>query len=194
VGADPISESPRKVLNSRRLGALVLMFMVFARPISTDAQPAVATPRLCFLTFDPGPLESARSSSFFQRLRAPFFQGLSDLGYVDGKTITIDYLSANGQGERLPDLAAECLRLKANIIVVTTTPAAKAAMNATDTVPIVMFPLGDPVGTGLVASLARPGGNVTGLSFMADGIAAKGLELLKRQFPIFHGCLCSRIS
>jgi putative ABC transport system substrate-binding protein len=102
---------------------------------------------------------------------------------VDGQTITIDYLSANGQGEHFPDLAADCLRLKADVIVVTTTPAANAAKNATRTVPIVMYPLGDPVGTGLVASLARPGGNVTGLTFMASGLAAKRLELLKEAVP-----------
>lgn len=102
---------------------------------------------------------------------------------MDGQTITIDYLSADGQGERFPVLAAECLRLKADIIVVTTTPAAKAAKNATGTIPIVMYPLGDPVVTGLVASLNRPGGNVTGLTFMASGLAAKRLELLKEAVP-----------
>jgi putative ABC transport system substrate-binding protein len=108
---------------------------------------------------------------------------LRDLGYVDGQTITIDYLSANGQGERFPDLAADCVRLKADVIVVTTTPAAKAAKAATGLTPIVMYPLGDPVVTGLVASLNRPGGNVTGLTFMASGIAAKRLELLKEVVP-----------
>ncbi len=86
---------------------------------------------------------------------------------MDGQTITINYLSADGQGERFPALAAEWLRLKADIVVVTTTPAAKAAKHATSTIPIVMIPLGDPVGTGLVASLARPGGNVTGLTFIS---------------------------
>jgi putative tryptophan/tyrosine transport system substrate-binding protein len=102
---------------------------------------------------------------------------------VNGQTITIDYLSAEGQAERFPALANECLKLKADVIVVTTTPAAQAAKNATRTIPIVMIPLGDPVGTGLVASLARPGGNITGLSFMATGIAAKRLELLKETVP-----------
>jgi putative ABC transport system substrate-binding protein len=97
--------------------------------------------------------------------------------------MTIDYLSADGQAERFPPLAAECLRLKADIIVVSTTPAAQAAKNATRTIPIVMLPLGDPVGTGLVDSLARPGGNVTGLSQMAPGLAAKRLDLLKEAVP-----------
>jgi putative tryptophan/tyrosine transport system substrate-binding protein len=156
-----------------RLGALFLALLVFA--LATEAQPAVKIPRLCFLTFDPGTVQSNRFK--------PLFQGLRDLGYVDGQTITIDYLSADGHGERFSALAADCLRLKADIIVVTTTPAAQAAKNATRTIPIVLYPLGDPVATGLVASLARPGGNVTGLTFMASGVAAKRLALLKEAVP-----------
>ena len=161
-----------------RLGALFLAlvaFVVFALPLATEAQPARKIPRLCFLTFDPGTPQSSRFD--------PFFQGLRDLGYVDGQTIIIDYLSADGRGERFPALAADCLRLKADIIVVTTTPATQAAKNATRTVPIVMHLLGDPVATGLVASLARPGGNVTGLTMMASGPSAKRLELLKEAVP-----------
>jgi putative tryptophan/tyrosine transport system substrate-binding protein len=142
---------------------------------TTRAQQSKKIPRLCFLTFDPGTLETTGFK--------PFFQALGDVGYVDGQTITIDYLSANGQGERFADLAADCVRLKADVIVVTTTPAAKAAKAATGSIPIVMYPLGDPVVTGLVASLNRPGGNVTGLTFMASGIAAKRLELLKEIVP-----------
>jgi putative ABC transport system substrate-binding protein len=143
--------------------------------LAIGAQQAAAIPRLCFLTFDPGTLRSTRFGLFFQ--------GLHDLGYEDRRTITIDYLSANGRTERFPALAAECLRLKADVIVVSTTPAAQAAKNATRTIPIVMLPLGDPVGTGLVDSLARPGGNVTGLSQMAPALAAKRLELLKEIVP-----------
>ena len=147
-----------------------------AWPLAARAQLSKKIPRLCFLTFDPvTTLETTR----FQ----PFFQALHDLGYVDGQTITIDYLSANGRGERFPNLAADCVRLKADVIVVTTTPAAKAAKAATGSIPIVMYPLGDPVITGLVASLNRPEGNVTGLTFMASGIAAKRLELLKEVVP-----------
>src|SRR5207245_5419753 len=113
----------------------------------------------------------------------PFFQGLRELGYVDEQTITIDYLSADGRGERFPALATDCLRLKAHIIVVTPPPATQAAKNATRTIPIVMYALGDPVATGLVASLARPGGNVTGVPQMSSGLAAKRLELLKEAVP-----------
>ena len=158
-----------------RLGALFLALVVFALPLATEAQPANRIPRLCFLTFDPGTPQSSRFN--------PFFQSLRDLGYVDGQTISIDYLSAAGRGEQFPALAADCLRLKADIVVVTTTPAAQAAKNATRTIPIVMHSLGDPVATGLVASLARPGGNVTGTTLMASGLAAKRLGLLKEIVP-----------
>jgi putative ABC transport system substrate-binding protein len=143
--------------------------------LAAHAQTAGRVPRLCFLTFDPGTAQSNRFK--------PFFQGLRELGYVDGQTITIDYLSADGQGERFPALAAECLRLKADIIVVTSTPAAQAAKNVTRTIPIVLHPLGDPVATGLVASLARPGGNITGQTQMASGLAAKRLALLREAVP-----------
>jgi putative ABC transport system substrate-binding protein len=154
---------------------LLTSLAVVAAPLAVEAQPAKSIPRLCFLTFDPGTPQSSRFS--------PFFQGLRDLGYVDGQTISIHYLSAAGRGEQFPALAAECLRLKADIIVVTTTPAAEAAKTATQTVPIVMHSLGDPVGTGLVASLARPGGNVTGTTLLASGLAAKRLGLLKEIVP-----------
>jgi putative tryptophan/tyrosine transport system substrate-binding protein len=133
------------------------------------------SPRLCFLTFDPGTLQSNRFEAFFQ--------GLHDLGYANGQNIAIDYLSAEGSGERFPALAAECLRLKSDIIVVTTTPAAQAAIAATRTIPIILIALGDPVRTGLVKSLAQPGGNVTGMSLMVPEVAAKRLGLLKEAIP-----------
>jgi putative tryptophan/tyrosine transport system substrate-binding protein len=160
---------------TRVLVIALLTQALLAAPVAAEAQQAGKRPRLCFMTFDPGTTQSNRFLPFFHRLR--------DLGYVDGQTIAIDYLSADGRGERFPALAAECLRLKADIIAVTTTPAAHAAKKATQTVPIVMVPLGDPVATGLVASLARPGGNITGLTFMASGVAAKRLELLKEVVP-----------
>jgi hypothetical protein len=109
---------------------------MLAAPLVGEAQEMRKPPRLCFLTFDPGTTQSNRFNPFFQRLR--------DLGYVDGQTISIDYLSADGRGERFPALAAECLQFKPDIIVVTTTPAAQSAKNATHTIPIVMIPLGDP--------------------------------------------------
>src|SRR5829696_518229 len=110
-------------------------------PLSARAQEAPSKiPRLCFLTFDPGSIQSNRFKTFFE--------ALSDLGYVDGQTIAVHYLHSDGQAERFPALAVECLQLKADIIVVTTTPAARAAKEATRTIPIVMLGLGDPVGAG----------------------------------------------
>jgi putative ABC transport system substrate-binding protein len=146
-----------------------------AWPLAAHAQQPKKIPRLCFLTFDSVVSQSTRFDSFFE--------GLRDLGYVDGQTITIDYLPADGRGERFPALAAECLRRKADIIATTTTPATEAAKNTTRTIPIVMLALGDPVGTGLVNSLSRPGANVTGASMMVSELAAKRLELLKRVVP-----------
>ena len=146
-----------------------------AWPLAAQAQQPRNIPRLCFLTFDPGTLRSTRFEAFFETLR--------DLGYVDGQTISIDYLSADGRGERFPALAAECLRLKADIIAASTTPATQAAKEVTRTIPIVMIALGDPVGTGLVDSLAQPGGNVTGMSMMFPEVATKRLQLLKEAVP-----------
>jgi putative tryptophan/tyrosine transport system substrate-binding protein len=144
-------------------------------PLAARAQQPPGIPRLCFLTFDPGTLDSNRFGTFFQ--------GLRDLGYVNGQSISIDYLSADGRSERFPALAAECLRRKADIIVATSTPAAQAAKSATRTVPILFPALGDPVGTGLVDSLAQPGSNVTGMSMMFPELAAKRLNLLTQAVP-----------
>jgi len=135
----------------KRREFITLLGGSFAWPFAARAQQPKKVPRLCFLTFDPGTAHSP--SPRFN----PFFEGLRELGYVDGQNIAIDYLSADGDGERFPALAAECLRLNADIIAVSTTPAAQAAKNATRTIPIVMIALGDPVGTGLVDSLAQPG-------------------------------------
>lgn len=146
-------------------------------PIVAHAQEPKKIPHLCFLTFDPGTLQS-RSPRF-----DAFFDSLRELGYVNGQTISIDYLSAEGSDERFPDLVSECLRRNANVIAVSTTPAAQAAKRATRTVPIVMIALGDPVGTGLVESIAKPGGNVTGMSLMVPELAVKRLELLKEAVP-----------
>ena len=148
-----------------------------AWPLVAHAQQTKKIPRLCFLTFDPGTLQS-RSPRF-----DAFFDSLCELGYVNGQTIDIDYLSAEGLDERYPALVSECLRLKADIIAVSTTPAAQAAKRATRTVPIVMIALGDPVATGLVESIAKPGGNVTGMSMMVPELAVKRLELLKEAIP-----------
>jgi len=110
-------------------------------------------------------------------------QGLRDLGYAEGENLAIECRYSEGRAERFPELAAELARLPVDLIVAVSTPAALAAKAATETVPIVMVYVADPVGTGLVTSLARPGGNLTGVSDMAIDLSAKRLELLKEAVP-----------
>lgn len=146
-------------------------------PIVARGQQPKVIPRLCFITFDPGTL----------RTRSPrydaFFEGLSELGYVDGQTIAIDYLSTDGRNEQYPALVGECLSHKPNIIAVTTTPGAQVLKDATREIPIVLVAVGDPLGSGLVSSLGQPGGNVTGMSTMVSDLAAKRLSILKEVVP-----------
>ncbi len=112
-----------------------------------------------------------------------FLQGLRELGYIEGKNIVIEYRWADGNFERLPELAAELVRLKVDVIVAAVTQASLAAKNATGTIPIVMVAVANPVDSGLIASLARPGANITGTSTMIDEVVGKQLELLKETFP-----------
>ena len=112
-----------------------------------------------------------------------FKQGLRDLGYVEGKNIIIEYRNAEGKIERYSDLVADLVGLKVDVIFTSSTPGALAAKNATKTIPIVFTNVGDPVANGLVASLARPGGNITGFSTLAPELSGKGLELLKETIP-----------
>ena len=112
-----------------------------------------------------------------------FFQGLRELGYVDGKNILIEYRYAEGKENRLPELATELVRLKLDAIFTAGTPALFALKQATKTIPIVFFSTSDPIGTGVVASLAHPGGNITGISGLASDLWPKRLELLKEIFP-----------
>ena len=103
-------------------------------------------------------------------------EGLHELGYTEGQNFTLEFRSADGKADRLPDLAAELVRLPVDVIVATFTPCALAAKQATTTIPIVMAAVADPVGAGLVQSLARPGGNITGFSNMAAETAVKSVE------------------
>ena len=112
-----------------------------------------------------------------------FRQELSKLGWIEGKNITIEYRFAEQKSERLPELAADLVRLKVDLIVASGGPSALAAKKATTTIPIVMANAGDPVGAGLVASLARPGGNVTGFSSLSTELNTKRLEILKDAVP-----------
>ena len=128
-----------------------------------------------------GFLDSSTASGIAALLKA-FFQELSKLGWIEGKNFTIEYRFAEQKRERLPDLAADLVRLKVDLIVVAGTPAALAAKGATTTIPIVMTSGGDPVGAGLVDSLARPGGNITGFSSLGE-LNTKRLEILKDAVP-----------
>ena len=115
----------------------------------------------------------------FAALRA----GLREHGYIEGKNLRFEYRSAEGQGDRFPALAAELLRLGVDLIVTRGTPAARAAKAATATIPIVMAAIGEPLGVGIVSTLARPGGNITGLSAFVTELSGKRIELLKETFP-----------
>jgi len=112
-----------------------------------------------------------------------FRQGLLDAGYSEGRNVVIEWRSADGDYDRLPELAADLVQRKVDVILAATTPASQAAKRATSTIPIVMVLVGDPVASGLVANLARPDGNVTGFSLMVTDLSAKRLELLKEALP-----------
>jgi putative ABC transport system substrate-binding protein len=146
-----------------------------AAPLAAEAQSLGKIPRVGYVF--------ARVSSVDQRLWDEARQGLRELGYVEGQNITLEIRWAEGRSERLPELVAELIRFKLDVLVVATTPAALAAKNASRSISIVFVAVGDPVGNGLVASLARPGGNLTGLSFSNAEISAKRLELLKETLP-----------
>jgi putative ABC transport system substrate-binding protein len=125
---------------------------------------------------------------------AAFVQRLRELGWIEGRTVAIEYRWAEGRSERFAEIAGELVRLKVDVIVTYATPPVIAAKQATATIPIVSAVMGDPVGTGLVASLARPGGNVTGLSALTPDLAGKRLELLREVIPglrrlHFSGCI-----
>ena len=158
----------------KNIFCVALGVLLFALTFPGDAQQAKRVPRIGILAS-----QSRPSSSY--RIEA-FRKGLVELGYTEGKNIAIEYRYADGQLERLPDLAAEVIRLKVDVILALGTPAAHAAKQATTTIPIVMTG-GDPVRTGIVAGLARPGGNVTGLSDATVDVSTKRLELLKEVVP-----------
>jgi putative ABC transport system substrate-binding protein len=143
----------------------------FRRPSRRGAEQTGKVPRI-------GYLDSSTASGSAVLVEA-FRQELSKLGWIEGKNITIEYRFAEQKLERLPELAADLVRLKVDVIVGTDTPSALAAKNTTTNIPIVMTNPGDPVGAGLVASLARPGGNVTGLSSLSFQLNTKRLEVLK---------------
>ena len=144
---------------------------LLAAPLAARAQPAGKVPRVGFLLgFSPGP---SREVDAFRR-------GLRELGYIEGQNIAIDYRYARGQVERLPELAAELVRLNPDVIVAPYTPPALAAKRATSMIPIVFAGVADAVGAGLITNLGRPGGNITGLTSTGAELGGKRLELLKQ--------------
>jgi putative ABC transport system substrate-binding protein len=159
----------------RFLVILVLSFLV--APLAIDAQPPAKIPRLGML------LTMSRSSLRGWKGGYPFLQALRELGYVEGQTIAFEYRFADGHYDRLPQLAADLVRLGVDIIMTDGAPATQAAMHATTTIPIVLRYTTYAVETDLAASLARPGGNVTGVAAMDPEMAGKQLELLREAVP-----------
>jgi ABC-type uncharacterized transport system substrate-binding protein len=159
----------------RKITVFALSAMLFALCSSAAAQQAGKIFRIGFL--DPS------TASGMAGLLEVFRQELRKLGWIEGKNITFDYRFAEQRLERLPELAADLVRLKVDLIVTANTPSALAAKKATTSIPIVMANLSDPVGAGLVASLARPGGNVTGLASLSSELITKRLEILKDAIP-----------
>jgi len=160
----------------KNIFGLALCALLFALCVSAEAQQSTKIPRIGFL------LTTSSASAYSARLDA-FRQGLRELGYVEGKNIVIEWRSAAGKLDRLPALAAELVSLNVDIIVTSSPTVTRAAKGATVTIPIVMANDNDPVGSGFVTSLARPGGNITGLSTLAPELSTKQMELLKEIVP-----------
>ena len=160
---------------TKKIIPLALCSLLLAPCSAVEAQQPGKVPRI-------GVLNAGASSSIPARLGA-FRQGLRDLGYIEGRNIVIELPYTEGKLDRLPDVAAELVRLKVEVMVTTGTTGALAAKEATSTIPIVMTTGADPVAIGLIASLARPGGNITGLTSVSTDLAGKRLELLKETVP-----------
>ena len=156
---------------SRRAFLGTLAGGLLAAPLAVEAQPADRVWRVGFLNVVASPMMDE------------FRQGLRDLGYVEGRNVLIEHRHADGKADRLPELAAELVRLKPDVIVAQSSPAAQAAHRATKTIPLVLINVGDPVGLGLAASLARPGGNATGTASYGPELGQKVLEVAKDLVP-----------
>ena len=148
---------------------------LLAAPLAAEAQPPGKVRRIGYL--------DGASPSTNPELNDAFRDQMRQLGYVEGKNLVIEYRWADGQYDRLSDLAADLVRLRVEVIVTVGDPVIQAAKKATTTIPIVMASVGDPVGRGFVASLARPGGNITGVSNFAVALSGKWLEILREAVP-----------
>jgi putative tryptophan/tyrosine transport system substrate-binding protein len=162
-------------MNNRKVPRFAIGAVLFALSFPAEAQQPKEVPRIGFLI-------AASRSAISARTEA-FQQGLRELGYVEGKKIVIEWRSAQGKLDRLPSVAAELVRFKVDVIVTTGSSVTRAAKEATVTIPIVMAQDNDPVGNGFVASLARPGRNITGLSTLRPEISGKQVDLLKETVP-----------
>jgi len=171
----PFVGDDRPAMLSRRGFLRTLSMSVLTVPLLAEAQPAGKVPRIGFL-LGPAPDEGGPYVEAFR-------QGLRELGYVEGQNIAIEYRWAERKYERLPALAADLVRMKVDVIVTTAPPVVMAAKQATRTIPIVFTSAIDPVARGLVASLARPGGNITGLASIDPEVVGKHMELLKEIAP-----------
>jgi len=156
----------------KKITTLVLGAMLLALSVPSEAQQPGKIPRLAYLSLRSGPSSN----------REAFKQGLRELGYIEGQTITIAYRHGGGNPDRFPALAAELVRLKVDVIVSASAAAVLALKQVTGTIPVVFAAVSDPIGAGLVTSLARPGGNVTGLTSLSPELSRKRLELLKETF------------
>jgi putative ABC transport system substrate-binding protein len=163
------------MLYIKRREFITLLGGATAWPLAARAQQPAKLPTIGFLGTTTASAQVQRSTAFVQRLR--------QLGWIEGRTVAIEYRWAEGRYERFAQIAAEFVQLKVDVIVTTATAPVLAAKQATSVIPIVFAVAGDPVGSGLVASLARPGGNVTGLSLQQTDLAAKRLELLREVVP-----------
>ncbi len=159
----------------RRTFVATLTGGLLALSLSTEAQPGRKIPKIGYLAGDSAGANTQNTDAFIN--------GLRDLGYIEGRNLVIERRWAEGKFERLPELAAELVRLPVDVIVAVGDPVIFAAKQATSTIPIVMVAVGDPVGRGFVASLARPGGNLTGISNLAVALTGKWLEMLQDTVP-----------
>jgi len=160
-----------------RRDTVLALLALSAAPLVSHAQQQGKIWRVGFL------VPRRRPDSIDSDFLGAFPRGMRELGYVEGKNLVIEWRFADGQSERLPDLAAELVRLKVDVMVSASSQAISALQKATTTIPIVMATSGDPIGSGFVKSLARPGGNITGLSNLTSDIGAKQLELLLSMVP-----------
>jgi putative tryptophan/tyrosine transport system substrate-binding protein len=167
-------QTSERITSKRLRFTLCILFLTFSVPVNAQQPTKIA--RVGFLSSTGDVRNPGTSVAAFQR-------GLRDLGYVEQKNILVEYRYAEGKQERLPELVAELLKLKLDVLVLTALTAVQAAKQATKTIPIVMVILSDPVATGLVQSLAHPGGNITGISRLTRELGGKRLELLQESIP-----------